>query len=129
MCKQAVRVILMPNVSLPSSSEDLAAQISQMSSEINHLNSEIASIKLDYMFQLSDLKMENNNLKSENKNLTIQIKQLKKQVNAIPQIYRIQIDALKYRLIKAQMKRKTEQKRSKNPLRIRRIFSDEDKHE
>jgi len=103
-----------------------------MSSENVQLKGEMASLKLDHIFQSSNLKMknnnlknENNNLKNENKNLKIQIKKLEKRSEATPQKYKMEIDALKYRLMKAQLKRKQERKRLKKSSCIRRISSDE----
>jgi len=110
-----------------------------MSSENVQLKGEMASLKLDHIFQLSNLKNENNNLKmknnnlknennnlkNENKNLKIQIKKLEKRSEATPQKYKMEIDALKYRLMKAQLKRKQERKRLKKSSCIHRISSDE----
>jgi hypothetical protein len=96
-----------------------------MSSENIQLKGEMASLKLDHIFQLSNLKNENNNLKNKNKNLRIQIKKLETRSKATPQKYKIEIDALKYRLMKAKIKRKQERKRFKKSSCIRRISSDE----
>jgi hypothetical protein len=85
----------------------------------------MAGLKLDHIFQLSNLKNENNNLKNKNKNLRIQIKKLETRSKATPQKYKIVIDALKYRLMKAEIKRKQQRKRFKKSSCIRRISSDE----